>query len=131
MAIKTINSQIEQLLEPMTVKQFIDILPGHVFIKDKDGVFIKGNLKKLNEGLDPIGKKDFEMPWKNDAEELRKNDLKVMDTKKTMVFIEKLHPKGTQELATFCVIKAPLLDKNGKVIGIIGHATEITNLNLK
>lgn len=124
MATKSHNSAIEELLENLTIKQFIDLLPGHFFVKNKEGEFVVSNLAKGPKPLYAEGKTDFEMPWKEEAKQLRENDKKVMESKKEMIFMEKLRPEG-KEFVTFASVKAPLLDKNGNVLGIIGHAVEI------
>lgn len=110
-------------LEEFSVTQLIEQIPGHFFIKDKEGVFLKSNLHGKRQ-VETEGKTDFDMPWKEQANELRENDKKVMASKKEMTFTEKLRFNG-KDYATFYCVKAPLLDKSGNVIGIIGHATEI------
>jgi hypothetical protein len=125
MATKVNQHAVEELLDTLSIREFINFLPGHFFIKNRDGVYIEANFNsKRTDFLDFYGKTDFDMPWKEGANQVRENDKKVMESKKEMFFIEKLSSNG-KDLVTFYSVKAPLFDKKGNVVGIIGHATEV------
>lgn len=116
---------VEQLLETLSVRQFVDLLPGHFFVKDSEGVFLETNRRVRQLGRVAMeGKTDRDMPWKAQADEVQANDKKVMESQQEMIFIEKLQANG-KNFVTFVTVKAPLFDKSGHVVGVIGHATEL------
>jgi PAS domain S-box-containing protein len=73
-----------------------------------------------------IGKTDYELPWKKQAEEIRKTDQQVISTHK--VYKKEETPityKGI--IKTFLSSKKPLVDEANNVIGIIGVSIDITD----
>jgi PAS domain S-box-containing protein len=106
------------------------LLPGPVFWKDKDGVWLGINDAVLRaggfKGRDSvIGKSDYELWPQEVAEQLRRNDQQVMATKQTLHTEEFITlPNG--ETRYFRAMKSPLFDDNGEVIGIIGNSIDIT-----
>lgn len=129
MATKQINKDLEQIFSKTNFSQTLDQIPGYVFIKDIEGVFFHCNraFNELFHEKDCCGMKDRDNLEQKEAEQMRANDKKVMENKKETVFIETIHcpSKG---LTTFCTLKAPLFNKKGDLIGIIGHATEIEGI---
>lgn len=109
----------------------IDAIPGSVYWKDKNGIYLgcnnvivrKGNFESKN---DLINKTDYEV-WPCEADAIRHNDLEVMSTKKTMELEETvILPNG--ERMYFASVKSPLRDELGEVIGIVGNSLDITEL---
>jgi len=114
------------------LKNVISKLPGHIYWKNANGVYLgsnEGNV--ISAGLASpdyiIGKTDYDMPWQNEADSFRKIDLKVMKTGNPYVQEETgtLH-NGTQ--MTVLSQKVPLRDEKGNIIGIIGNSVDITDL---
>jgi len=78
--------------------------------------------------LDPantIGKTDYDFFPQEVADEFRRADLQVF-TSGTLLQIEEIEPHG-DGLHTSLVVKFPLLDADGKLYGIGGLATDITD----
>src|SRR5579872_5435115 len=79
-----------------TQKYYEDIIafmPGHVYWKDKDGMFLGCNLQQAKDaGFDSpdemIGKTDYEMPWNIQADYLREIDIRVMRSGKVLTLEE-------------------------------------------
>jgi|GEM_PF-5791381 len=111
-------------MQGINIEEIFSSIPGHIFAKDLDGVYIFSN-NQLEK--DVVGKKDTDFPWKEQAEQLRQNDQKVVETKQSLSFVEKVF-LGENELAYFYCVKSPLMDKDGNVVGIIGNALNITSL---
>lgn len=111
-------------MQSINVEEIFSSIPGHIFAKDLKGVYLFSNNQLLK---DIVGKKDEDLPWKEQAEQLRDNDNKVMQVKKSLSFVEKVF-LGENQLAYFYSVKSPLFDKQGKLIGIIGNALNITSL---
>lgn len=115
-----------------TLNDILDNLPGHVYWKDKDGVFLGCNrLQVTSAGFtkksDIIGKTDYEFPWRADVEKIMESDRIVMETKKTISREEKAQVAGAKQESIFLSQKSPLYDSNNKIIGIIGISFDITD----
>jgi PAS domain S-box-containing protein len=109
----------------------IDTIPDLVWLKDRNGVFLKCNLRfesyfgaKENE---IIGKTDYDFVEKNLADFFRKNDQAAIDAGK---------PKVNEEIVTFAsdghieileTIKTPIFSNDGTLIGVLGIGRDITD----
>lgn len=122
--------------EIFRLKEIINNLPGDIYWKDKNGVYLGinssgiGSLKKMGFTLsldDILGKTDFELYDKETAGNFRENDLEIMKTGK-----ETLKEEATSLLSGEKKIKMsmkkPILDENGNVSGIVGNTMDITYL---
>jgi PAS domain-containing protein len=95
-------------------------MPGQFFLKDRNGVYIFANDSFLGvPGTAYVGKTDFDMPWKAIAAELRKEDLAVME-RGTIETFKDLQPMPDGTRIPIFTIKAPLRNKEGQIIGVIG-----------
>lgn len=110
-------------------ENIISLMPGHVYWKDKNGVLLGCNdLQAKSAGLasreEIVGKTDYELPWKEQADSLRSADLEVMRTGAPKTVEEKsLLADGSE--AIFLSKKVPLY-QNGKIVGILGISFNIT-----
>ncbi len=109
----------------------IDNIPQRVFWKNTELVYIGCNRKVcedagLNSPDDIVGKTDYDLPWAAQAEHYRLKDHETMDSGVATINHEEPHPRpdGTQQWIR--VSKIPLTDDNGKAIGILGVAEDIT-----
>ncbi len=132
MKIKVKKAQFEKEEIEYTLKYIINNLPGHVYWKDINLLFKGCNVQQAKSaGLEYpsqlIGKNDFDMPWKNDAEKLREVDLLVMSSKNDITKEEIWQSDETGETFTFLSKKTPLLNKHGDVVGLIGISLDITD----
>ncbi len=112
------------------LNNIIALMPGHIYWKNKNGVYLGCNDQqaktlKLNSGKDIIGKTDHDLPWKNGAANLIAIDKEVMRTKKIHIVEEPVTLPDKSE-AIFLSQKVPLLEKNGDAIGILGVSVDIT-----
>lgn len=120
----------------MQLNSIIDSIPGDIYWKDTDGVWIglnknclesllKMQFIKKNEKSEIIGKTDYDIFNKETADEYRKNDLKVMQNRISLTYEEKTKlPSG--ETIYLLSTKNPFLNELGEVIGIIGNTIDIT-----
>ena len=122
--------------EILQLKKIIDFVPGDIYWKDTNGVYLGMNLRGRESlrkmGLhwrlkDIVGKKDYEIFGKKSAEEYRKNDIEVMKkgseiSKEEIIFL----PSGSImiQLST----KQPLRNEQGEIIGVVGNTVDITYL---
>lgn len=119
---KTLNAQLEQISA---------CIPGNFYWKNTKAQYLGCNKTLLqtlgfNSMVDIIGKTDQDL-WPDQAEQLRENDLRVMQTGETLFLEETVSMPGKEE-RYFTVIKMPLLDEDGITIGILGNSLDITEL---
>jgi PAS domain S-box-containing protein len=122
----------EELYRSKQMLQLVlDNIPERVFWKDRNFRFRGCNRALLaDSGLksfaDVIGKNDFELPWKESARLYRQDDAQVLEAGVPKLDYEEpeTYPDGrTRWLRTS---KVPLRNQEGKVIGILGTAEDIT-----
>lgn len=113
------------------IEGIINSIPVRVFWKDKNLVYLGCNkLFALDAGLtDPkeiIGKDDFRMGWKNQAELYRDDDRKVIVSGEPKLHIEEPQttPEGTD--ISLLTSKIPLRNSVGEIIGVLGTYIDIT-----
>jgi two-component system aerobic respiration control sensor histidine kinase ArcB len=105
-------------------------LPGHIYCKNKEGVYLVCNDKQarslgLNHGDEVVGKTDFDLPWeKSSAKQFRENDLYIMKKGKQIVLEEEATFEGKP--AIVLSYKSPLKDRFGHIVGILGISLDIT-----
>ncbi|MTV47378.1 PAS domain S-box protein [Heliobacillus mobilis] len=111
------------------IDNLLNVIPDIIFVKDSNGVMLNCN-KALCDffGMDSkriIGKTDYELFSKEDAELYRLLDSKVMREKRTQKIEEWiLYPDGKKVLVE--TIKEPIFDQYDQVVGIIGISRDIT-----
>ena len=121
------------LNEEQKLWQIIDLVDASIYWKDKEGQYLGCNKYVLGmAGLDNrdeiIGKTDFDLLWKEDAEKLREMDKLVMTTAARYEgeeIIAMANKKGEQ--AVVFTVKNRLLDDKEDIIGIVGTSLDITS----
>ncbi len=115
----------------LTLNNIVANMPGHVYWKDKNGVYLGCNNRQaeslgLRYGSDVIGKTDFDLPWaKNVASTFRENDARIMETGQAEIIEENAQIYGKK--AIVLSQKTPLRNKQGDIIGILGISIDITD----
>jgi two-component system aerobic respiration control sensor histidine kinase ArcB len=113
-----------------TLDNIVANMPGHVYWKDKEGIYLGCNNRQaqslgLYYGFEVIGKTDFDLPWAKDvANTFKENDIRIMELGKTETIEENAQIDG--EEAVVLSQKAPLRDKDGNVVGVLGISIDIT-----
>ncbi len=100
-----------------------------VFVKDLNGRYVLANpafSRLFRRPLEEIlGKKDEDLFPKQEADVLRARDVKVFETGNPVSNADRLTIDGVERV--FIASKIPLQDETGKIIGLSGFATEITD----
>jgi PAS domain S-box-containing protein len=116
----------EQLL-----RQVLDTIPVRLFWKDAESVYLGCNrLFALDSGLQSpeelVGKTDFDMAWREQAQNFRADDRYAMECGAPKIAYEA--PKTTAEGLQMWVrgSKVPLLDPDGRIKGVLGTYEDIT-----
>ncbi len=109
-------------------RALIECLPQRVFFKDRNSVFLFVNSIFAGDfGLKPeqlVGKSDLDFFPRELAEKYRADDKRIMDQRKAET-IEEMNVVG--DMARYVeVVKAPVVDDNGEVMGLLGVFTDIT-----
>lgn len=110
-------------------ESILAVMPGHVYWLDKNNVFLGCNdLQAKNAQLesrkDIVGKTNYDMPWKDQAEELNKLNNLVMETGEPHAAEE--YAVMANGLAIYFSLKTPLRDKENEIIGVLGVSIDIT-----
>ncbi|MHB0998605.1 MAG: PAS domain S-box protein [Armatimonadota bacterium] len=110
----------------------LDTINVRVFWKTKDSVFLGCNSRFASDaGLpspnDIIGKTDYDMPWKQQAELYRDDDRIVIETGIPKLNYEE--PQTTPDGRTIWLrtSKIPLRDDDDRIIGVLGTYEDITD----
>ncbi len=110
------------------IGEISEFMPGNFYWKNARGVYLGCNsslLKTLGfKKNDIIGKTDHDL-WIEQADELRRNDLHVMETGQ-LLEREEVASLADGTKSHFAAIKIPMRDSSGKIIGIIGNSLDIT-----
>lgn len=117
-------------IEEMFLRTFIDAIPDLVWLKDKDGVFLSCNrsFEQLvgAKKSEIIGRTDYDLVGKEQADYFREHDLKAMAADKPSVNEEWLTFASDGHRALFETIKTPMRDRRGQLVGILGVARDVS-----
>ncbi|HPS54881.1 MAG TPA: PAS domain S-box protein, partial [Sedimentisphaerales bacterium] len=134
----TERKQVEEEIKnsQALLQRIINILPVRVFWKDKNLRFLGCNeiLAKdagKNKPEDMIGKDDFQMNWKEQAENYRNDDQSVMESGKPKLDFEESQTTPNGDKIWLKTSKIPLTDFQGNIIGVLGTYEDITARKLE
>ena len=123
--------QTELSTSQQITEDIINAIPARVFWKSRDLVYLGCNTVFARDAgfTSPgeiIGKDDFAMGWRDQAELYRADDRHVIESGQPKLLIEE--PQTTPEGATMTLLtsKIPLRRGDGEVIGILGIYLDIT-----
>lgn len=128
----TERKRIEQTLieNEAHIRTLMQTIPDLVWLKDANGVYLLCNPMAQRlfgaKETDIIGKTDYDFVDKELADFFRENDRKAMKAGKPCSNEEWLVFKDNGYRGLFDTIKTPMTDSNGKLIGVLGIARDIT-----
>ncbi|MDH5464328.1 MAG: PAS domain-containing protein, partial [Thiovulaceae bacterium] len=127
-----LDKKSQELMQEQNIfKTIIDSIPTRIFWKDTEGIYLGCNRAFLSDARlekeeQIIGKTDYEMVWKEDAQRFIDDDRSVWETGISKLnYIEAQPQEGGKDL-TLSTSKVPLVDLSGKTIGVIGIYQDIT-----
>jgi PAS domain S-box-containing protein len=135
-ALKAENAERKRAEEASRASQqiiegILNVMPVRIFWKDKNLVYSGCNAVFARDAgfADPkdiIGKDDYQMGWRDQAELYRGSDRQVIESGCSKLLIEE--PQTTPEGSTLALLssKVPLRGSNGEVSGVIGMYMDIT-----
>jgi len=121
----------ELLASKLFIEEIINSIPARVFWKDKNLVYLGCNTifaadAGFSNPREIIGKDDYQMGWRDQAELYREDDRTVIETGKSKLLIEE--PQTTPEGKTITLLtsKIPLRNSKGEITGLLGTYIDIT-----
>ena len=125
---------LEQRLrdESSLLKTIINTVPARIFWKDTELNYLGGNKlfaqdANLEDVNHLIGKNDYDMPWKHEAEDCRTGDKNVLQHGNAKVHMEEFIRDKNGKQVCISTSKVPLVDNQGKTFGILGTYVDITD----
>ncbi|MBS4057346.1 MAG: PAS domain S-box protein [Bacteroidales bacterium] len=109
----------------------LNSIPQRIFWKDKNLNYLGcnntfANDAGLNEPEELIGKNDYELSWKANADQYRADDTNVIQSGVPKVQFEEPQLKPDGHTMWLRTNKAPLFDKSGNIIGVLGTYEDIS-----
>ncbi len=113
------------------LRNIIDTVPVRIFWKDRESKYLGCNKlfakdAGLNDQSELIGKNDFELPWKNDAQNYIDDDRRIMDSGKEKLSYEEMQTQTDDNILWLSTSKTPLRDTENNIVGILGSYVDIT-----
>lgn len=109
-------------------RTLIEALPQRVFFKDRESVFVSANPHFAADlGVSPaeiVGKTDHDFFPPELADKYRADDRRVMETGLAETLEERNVVQGEERFVE--VVKAPVFSDAGKVVGVLGLFTDIS-----
>jgi PAS domain S-box-containing protein len=113
------------------IEGIINAIPVRIFWKDRNSVYLGCNSifardAGFSDQKDIIGKDDFQMGWRDQAELYRKGDRQVIESGIPILLNEE--PQTTPEGNTIILLTNKILLKNsmGEIYGILGTSMNVT-----
>ncbi len=115
----------------LLVEGIINAIPVRVFWKSRDLVYLGCNAAFARDAgfsspSDVIGKDDFQMGWRDQAELYRGDDRKVIESGLPKLLIEEPQTTAEGNSLTLLTSKIPLRNAQGEIVGVLGTYLDIT-----
>ena len=110
----------------------INTIPIRVFWKDRNLVYLGCNTPfardaGLTDPQDLVGKSDFQLGWREQAEAYRTDDREVIASGVPKLLIEESQTTSDGKLISLLTSKLPLRDAQGEISGVLGTYIDITD----
>ncbi len=125
------RAEDELRLSQQIIKDIINAISVRVFWKDKNLVYLGCNAVFARDAgfSDPaeiIGKDDYQMGWRDQAELYRSDDRAVIESGSPKMFIEESQTTPDGRTITLLTTKVPLRGPEGEIKGVLGTYVDIT-----
>ncbi len=130
-----INAETEARRSKQMLELLIDNIPQRIFWKDRDSRYLGCNPAFARDaGLEfkeqVVGLTDCDLPWAAMSQELRSEDREVIDTGLASMQQERDFQRGN-DTRTIVTSKLPLMDGEGRIIGVLGSYNDTTDRRRK
>ena len=115
----------------MMIEKIINSVPARIFWKDKNLVYLGCNeIFARDAGFtnpqELIGKDDYQMGWKDQAELYRRDDQIVIESGRPKLSIEESQTTPDGNTITLLTSKIPMRDSQDEITGVLGTYIDIT-----
>ncbi len=130
-SLKPDGAPIQSLTYPALLHEILKQLPVRVFWKDTELRYLGCNAMFARDAgfsspEDVIGKDDFQMAWREQAELYRADDKRVMTLGQPKLNYDEPQATADGSMIWLRTSKVPIRDDKGNVIGILGIYEDIT-----
>jgi PAS domain S-box-containing protein len=113
------------------LEAILNSIPVRIFWKDKNLIYLGCNTAFARDAgfekpEDIIGRDDYSMGWREQAELYRADDQAVIESGKSKTLFEEPQTTPSGEIIYLLTSKVPLRDKKGEIIGVLGTYLDIT-----
>ncbi|MHB8776214.1 MAG: PAS domain S-box protein, partial [Anaerolineales bacterium] len=129
----TERKQAEEALRAsqQIIEGIINAIPVSVFWKNKNLVYLGCNEvfardKGFTDPMDVIGKDDYQLARRDQAELYRGDDRKIIESGRSKLLIEEPQTTPQGNTITLLTSKVPLRSSQGEIIGVLGTYMDIT-----
>lgn len=124
------NARIRLDNERLHLRTVIETIPDLIWLKDPKGVYLNcnyqfGQLLGATEA-EIVGKTEYDFVDRQLADSFRKNDLAAMQANQPVSNLEAVTFASDGHQAFLEIIKTPMRNSNGKLIGVLGIARDVT-----
>jgi diguanylate cyclase (GGDEF)-like protein/PAS domain S-box-containing protein len=125
-----INAEAEAQRSNQMLETVMDNIPQRIFWKDRESRYLGCNMAFARDaGLaypeQVVGKTDDDLPWREIADEVRRHDAEVIESGVPKMNYE-FDMIVDGEHRTTITSKLPFTDSDGRVLGVLGSYTDIT-----
>jgi PAS domain S-box-containing protein len=128
-------AEMSLISEQQLLHALLSASPDFIFFKDRQSRFIVTNdaharlLLGLNSALEAIGKNDFDLFKREEAQKFFDEEQRIMETGESVIAREwVLHSSTTGQEVWLSEHKLPVRDEAGQVIGLLGISRNVTQL---
>lgn len=131
----TEKNRVTRMLEEERIRldALIRTIPDLIWLKDVDGKYLTCNrafeIFFGHRESDIVGKTDYDFVDRELADFFRQNDLEALKAGKPRTNLETLAFATNGYRGLFETVKTPMLGANGELIGVLGIARDVTELN--
>jgi PAS domain S-box-containing protein len=115
----------------LTLSQLIDSFPSPIWMKDLEGVYVSVNDKLeayfRKPSAEILGKTDYDLMDKEQADLVRENDKEAIEAGKPIVKIETVFSPESGRDEIFETTKTASYRADGSILGVIGISRNITD----
>jgi PAS domain S-box-containing protein len=123
--IPTKGEYYELLLEVIRLRQIVENMPGNLYWKNLNGVYLGCNDNLKNILGDISGKTLYQLVDNEEAEKIEQLDNVVIESDKEQFIEETTIVDGVKR--TFLTRKRPMYDFNSQIVGLIGLSIDVTD----
>jgi len=124
------QAEIAMYNNEVRLQTLMQSIPDLIWLKDTEGVYLSCNaMVERYFGVSEteiIGKTDYDFNDNEKADTIREDDLKVMDTGKSITNGEWVTYADDRHRVYLETIKTPMFDSNGVLIGVLGIGRDFT-----